>query len=109
MTDAVVVLITVPSRQVGETIAATLLEQRLAACVNFVAPIQSWYIWQGEVCRDEETLLVVKTSAAVFRERLIPAVRALHPYEVPEIIALPIVMGHDDYLAWIADNVRQGS
>lgn len=105
MTDAVVVLITVPSRDVGEAIAAALLEQRLAACVNFVSPIQSWYIWQGELCRDDEILLVVKTRADLFRGRLIPAVRALHPYEVPEIIALPIVMGHDDYLAWIDDTV----
>ena len=109
MTDAVVVLITVPSREVGERIAAAVLEQRLAACVNFVTPIQSWYIWQGELCRDEELLLVVKTSAGLFRERLSPAVRALHPTEEPEIIARPIAIGHDDYLAWIADTVGQGS
>lgn len=105
MTDHVVVLITVPSREVGEAIAGALLEMRLAACVNFVSPVNSWYVWHGELCRDEEILLIVKTRADLVRNHLVPAVKAHHPYEVPEIIAIPIVMGAGDYLAWLDDNV----
>jgi periplasmic divalent cation tolerance protein len=107
MTNYVVVLITVPSRDVGEAIAGALLEQQLAACVNIVAPITSWYVWRGEMCRDEELLLIAKTRAGLFQDRFIPAVKALHPYEVPEIIALPIVMGSEDYLAWLDSSVAQ--
>ncbi len=99
--NAVVVLITTPSKEVGKKIAAALLEQKLAACVNIISPISSLYFWEGQTHDDEEVLLIVKTQAALFTDRLIPAVKALHPYELPEIIALPIVMGLDGYLDWI--------
>jgi periplasmic divalent cation tolerance protein len=103
----IVVLITVPSPQVGEQIAAALLEQKLAACVNIMPAIQSIYTWQGAIQKDQEALLVVKTRAALFAERLAPAVKAIHPYEVPEIIALPIIMGSQPYLDWIAAETSQ--
>ena len=99
--EHIVVFITVPSREVGEEIARALLEQRLAACVNIVSPIHSLYIWEGETHSDEEVMLIVKTRAAIFADRFVPAVQAVHPYEVPEIIALPITMGSRDYLDWI--------
>jgi len=98
----IVVLITAPSPEVGEQIAAALLEQKLAACVNILPAVQSIYTWQGTVQNDREVLLVVKSRAALFAERLVPAVKAVHPYEVPEIIALPILMGSQSYLDWIA-------
>lgn len=100
--DFIVVLITVPSTEVGEQVASALMEQKLAACVNILPSITSIFAWQGEVQNDREVLLVVKTRAELFHERLIPAVKAIHPYEVPEIIALPIVMGSQGYLDWIA-------
>ena len=97
----VVAFITAPSREVGAQIANTLLEKKLAVCVNLVAPINSLYTWEGKTCNDEEVLLIVKTKAAIFEDEFIPAVQAVHPYEVPEIIALPIIMGSKSYLDWI--------
>jgi periplasmic divalent cation tolerance protein len=101
-----IVLITVPSREVGEQVARHLLDQRLAACVNFIPAVYSLYIWQGEVKADDELLLVVKTRADLFEEQLVPAVKAVHPYEVPEIIALPVVMGSRSYLDWIEESTQ---
>jgi periplasmic divalent cation tolerance protein len=98
---AIVVLITVPSREVGEKVARALLEQRLAACVNILPAIQSHYWWQGEIQQEQEALLFVKSRADLFESRLIPAVQAVHPYEVPEIIALPVTMGLESYLGWV--------
>ena len=101
MTDPIVVLITAPSKEVGKQIARVLLEQELAACVNIISPIDSIYPWEGEICNDEEVLLVVKSRAELFENQLVPAVQAIHPYRVPEIIALPIKMGAKSYLDWI--------
>ena len=101
MVNAIVVLITAPSKEVGRQVAEALLEKKLAACVNIVAPINSLYIWQGETCDDEEVLLIVKSRDEIFEDRLIPAVKAVHPYDVPEIIALPVLLGDQDYLDWI--------
>jgi periplasmic divalent cation tolerance protein len=98
-------LITAPSTEVGECIASVLLDQKLAACVNIVSPVNSFYIWQGETCNDEEVLLIVKSRGDLFESKLIPAVQSVHPYEVPEIIALPVVMGLHSYLAWIDESV----
>jgi periplasmic divalent cation tolerance protein len=99
--EHVVVFITAPSKDVGRKVAEGLLERKLAACINIVASVNSLYNWQGKPADDEECLLIVKTRAAVFEDRFVPAVKNLHPYEVPEIIALPIVMGSKSYLDWI--------
>ena len=99
----IVVLITVPSREVGEKVARALLEQRLAACVNILPAMQSHYWWQGDIQQEQEVLLFVKSRADLFESRLVSAVQAVHPYEVPEIIALPVTMGLESYLNWIAD------
>lgn len=103
--QAIVVLITAPSTEVGERITSMLLDQKLAACVNIVSPVNSFYIWQGEICNDEEVLLIVKSRKDLFESKLIPAVQSVHPYEVPEIIALPVVMGLHSYLEWIDESV----
>jgi periplasmic divalent cation tolerance protein len=97
----IVVLITVPSRETGQVIANLLLERKLAACVNIISPITSIYTWEGQPHTDEEALLIIKTRLDLFEERLIPAVQAVHPYDVPEIIALPILMGSRKYLEWM--------
>jgi periplasmic divalent cation tolerance protein len=102
----IIVLITVPSEQVGEQIATALLEANLAACVNMVAPIRSLYTWEGVINDDEEMLLIVKSRAEFFESRLVPAVQAVHPYDVPEIIALPILMGSKSYLDWIDESTN---
>ena len=97
----IVVLITVPSKEIAEKIAKALLDQNLAACVNIVAPTRSLYTWENKIFDDEELLLIVKSRAELFENQLVPAVQAIHPYEVPEIIALPILMGSKSYLDWI--------
>jgi len=99
----IVVLITVPSRETGQEIANLLLERKLAACVNIISPITSVYTWEGQPHTDEEALLIVKTRRDLFEDQLLPAVLAVHPYEVPEIIALPILMGSTRYLDWIEE------
>ena len=98
----IVVLITAPGQEAAEKIAAELLGKKIAACVNIVPSIQSIYNWKGEAQNDREVLLLVKTRASLFQERLVPAVKAVHPYEVPEIIALPVLMGSQSYLDWMA-------
>ncbi len=107
MDEAIIVLITVPSVEMGKHIARELLERKLAACVNVVSPICSLYTWQGEIHEDEEALLIVKTRASLFEEGLVPAVTALHPYQVPEIIATPITKGLQNYLGWISQSTSE--
>ncbi|MER3556775.1 MAG: divalent-cation tolerance protein CutA [Thermus sp.] len=98
-----VVLMTVPTEEKAREIARTLVEEGLAACVNIVSGLTSIYRWQGQVVEDKELLLIVKTTTFRFpalRER----VQGLHPYTVPEIIALPIAEGHKDYLDWLRES-----
>jgi periplasmic divalent cation tolerance protein len=107
MTDKIVVLVTCGSRKEARKIARALVEKRLAACVNEMgAPIRSVYRWKGKVETAEEFLLVIKTTQKRF-PALREAVRELHSYEVPEIIALPIVEGSRAYLDWIAESVER--
>lgn len=97
----IVVMITAPSQEIAEKIAHKLVEEHLAACVNIIAPIRSIYTWEEKVIDEQEFLLLAKTRAELFADRLVPAVKTIHPYQVPEIIALPILMGSPDYLNWI--------
>lgn len=99
-TDALVVLCTCPDEATASGIATALLAEELAACVNCVAGIRSMYRWEGQIRDDTEVLLVIKTTSARY-EALETLVRARHPYELPEIIALPVVAGARDYLDWI--------
>jgi periplasmic divalent cation tolerance protein len=99
----IVVLVTCPSQEVGETLGHTLVEERLAACVNVVPGITSFYRWEGKISRDAEILLVIKTRRMRL-PALIRRVTALHPYSVPEIIALPLVGGSAPYLSWVRDS-----
>lgn len=96
----VLVLVTVPSAADGERIAQALVEGRHAACVNVVPGLRSVYRWQGAVERADEALLLVKSTRSAF-DGLAAAVRALHPYTLPEIVAVPLVAGLAAYLAWI--------
>jgi periplasmic divalent cation tolerance protein len=100
-TDVVVVLVTAPGPEKAAEIARALVEERLAACGNVVPGLRSIYRWEGKVHDDAEALLVLKTTRARF-EALRDRVLALHPYEVPEVIALPVEAGSARYLAWVA-------
>jgi periplasmic divalent cation tolerance protein len=102
--DALVILVTVPSAEVAARLAEALVGDGLAACVNVLPEVTSIYRWKGEVTRDRELLCVIKTRAACF-EALRARVVALHPYQVPEVIALPVAAGHAPYLAWLASAV----
>jgi len=99
----VVVLVTCPTPAVARRLATQLVKRRLAACVNLVPKIESTFRWQGKIDRCKEVLLVIKTVKARF-EALRRAVVELHPYDVPEVIALPIVAGHAPYLSWVASS-----
>lgn len=105
MTGPVVVLSAIGSAPDAERIARALVEERLAACVNVVPGVVSVYRWKGVVERENELLLVIKTMAAqldALKARLVE----LHPYELPEVVVIPIGGGHGAYLAWLADQVR---
>jgi periplasmic divalent cation tolerance protein len=104
--ERAVVLCTVGSAEDAERIAGDLVERGLAACVNVVPGVTSFYRWKGETARDSEWLLVMKTTVGRF-EALREALVELHPYEVPEIIALPIERGHTPYLEWIDESVSR--
>lgn len=105
MTDARVVFTTTGSAEEARTIARTLVDQHLAACVNIVPQIESIYRWEGKVESAQECLLLIKTTAACF-----PAVReaihAGHSYELPECICLPVEQGSEGYLKWIEAGVE---
>lgn len=103
--NQLVVFCTCPDLKSAEDIATTLVQTHLAACVNLVPGLTSIYRWQGHVRREPECLLLIKTTAACF-EALRSRLRTLHPYEVPEIIALPISLGDPAYLQWLTENTR---
>ncbi|MCS7263120.1 MAG: divalent-cation tolerance protein CutA [Aquificaceae bacterium] len=103
MMGYLVVLITIPVDR-AKDMAELIIQNKLGACVNVVPEVNSIYWWKGNIERDKEALLVVKTSAGKFKE-LLKSVKTAHPYTVPEIIALPIVAGNEDYLRWIEDSL----
>lgn len=105
MAAHLVVLITTSSVDEANKIAHSLVEERVAACVNMASPIRSVYRWKGQIQTDEETLLIVKTRAERM-EALARRVKELHSYQVPEIIALPILAGAQDYLRWIDEQTE---
>jgi periplasmic divalent cation tolerance protein len=100
--EAIVVMMTAASRDEASRIAKMLVAARLAACVQILPEIESVYRWQGKVQREKEVLILAKTDASRFAE-LESAVRALHSYETPEIIALPITAASGPYLKWLID------
>jgi periplasmic divalent cation tolerance protein len=103
--EFVVVLTTLPANSMPPGIARTLVEERLAACVNILPPMTSVYRWKDAIEEEAEHQLVIKTARLrlpALKERL----RTLHPYEVPELIVLPIIDGSEPYLRWIGESVR---
>lgn len=106
MSERVVALSTVATASDAERMARALVERGLAACVNIVPGVVSIYRWQGEVQKEHEFLLVIKTRAEAL-EALRATLVSLHPYEVPELVAWPIAAGHEPYLRWIDDSVAR--
>ena len=99
------VLTNLPDRETADRLARRLVEARLAACVNILAPCRSVYRWKGELQQEEEHPMLIKTTAERYAA-LESVLRADHPYELPEIIAVPIEQGLPDYLSWVAEETR---
>jgi len=108
MTDSIVVLCTCASPEDGERLARALVTGRLAACASVVPNMRSIYRWKGEVESADECLLLIKSSRRQFDE-LREAIEKLHPYEIPEVLALPVVEGSPNYLAWMAASLSEGA
>lgn len=105
MAKYLLVMTTVPDAEVGQIIAEKIIEERLAACVTLQAAGQSLYWWQGKITQDQEHTLFIKTKKESYPD-LEEKIHQIHPYDIPEIIALPIFAGSKDYLDWI-DNETQ--
>ena len=103
--NVILVLTNCPDGEVADRIARTLVEQRLAACVNRLAPDESIYRWQGAVERAVEVPLLIKTTRERYAE-IESTIRALHPYDVPEVVAWPVTSGLPQYLRWIVDETQ---
>jgi len=101
----ILVLTTVPEEEIGQQIARVIVEERLAACVTVSSASQSFYRWKGKITNDQEYILFIKTRASVY-DKLEARLKELHPYEVPEIIALPIERGSEKYLAWVGEETK---
>ncbi len=104
MSNFVQIIATTASKDEAERIAQALLEQRLAACVQIVGPMESLYWWQGKINKSEEWLCIAKSELSLF-PKVEETVKALHSYEVPEILAVPIVGGSESYLQWLGEHV----
>ena len=102
MNDAVIVFTNLPDREAAVKLAHELVAKRLAACVNVLSECTSVYRWKGTIENASEVPVLIKTRAARYAE-VEAAIRGLHPYELPEIIAVPVVRGFGDYLRWVAD------
>jgi len=102
MDETLLVLTNLPDRDAAVKLARGLVERRLAACVNVLAGCTSIYRWKGEIENAQEVPVLIKTRSALYEE-LEAAISELHPYEVPEIIAVPVVRGLAEYLAWVGE------
>ena len=104
MTDQIVILSTCASEDEAQRLARKLLDERLCACVNIVPRVQSFFHWKGKVDSGEESLLVIKSSRELFAA-VAAAIESAHSYEVPEVIALPIIDGSANYLNWLRSSL----
>ena len=105
MTDKILVLTTCAAEADAERLARALLDARLAACVNVIPGVRSFYHWKGDIESAAEFMLIVKTSRDLF-PALCVEVEKLHPYEVPELLALPVLAGAENYMSWLQANLR---
>ncbi len=104
-TPYVMIVTTTPTEDVAQRIAEQLVAERLGACVQIEGPIQSTYRWDGQIQRDTEFRLSVKTSTSHI-ENIFTLIRSLHPYQTPQLVAFPICSGHTDYLDWIESSIQ---
>ncbi|HNW25938.1 MAG TPA: divalent-cation tolerance protein CutA [Candidatus Gastranaerophilaceae bacterium] len=103
--EFIVIYCTVPNKKEGKEIAKALVEKKLAACVNIVEKMESVFSWDGEICEEHEALMIIKTRKELF-ERVRIRIQDMHSYNVPEIIAIPIVEADETYLKWIEHETK---
>ena len=108
MNSSVVVFVTVPSQEVAEELGHAVVEEQLVACVNILPAVTSIYRWEGKIAQDDELLMIMKTQTSLV-EALTVRVQELHPYDLPEVIALPITGGSESYMKWIKDATSEKS
>lgn len=106
MSDALIVFVTAPNRDDAARIADSIVSERLAACVNIVAGVESIYWWEGSIERDQESLLIIKTTTERYAD-LERRVKELHTYTTPEVIAIRIERGAAEYLKWVQDSTTR--
>lgn len=107
MSDEIVVFVTAGSGAEADRIGETLVKEKLIACANITTSVKSIFHWQGELCTEDERLMILKSTRRNLN-RIVERVKELHSYDVPEIIALPIVAGSSDYLQWLNDETAGG-
>ena len=101
--EFIVILITAGSIEEGEKIASALVEQHAVACVNIVPSIKSMFFWGGKIAQESEVLLIAKSRRALLN-KIIEQVKNIHSYQVPEVIALPVIGGSEEYLKWVQES-----
>ncbi|MBR9989294.1 MAG: divalent-cation tolerance protein CutA [Gemmatimonadetes bacterium] len=104
-TPVVMAIVTAPSHDVAERLVTTIVDERLAACGNILPGVTSIYRWEGTVQRDTEVLILFKTTRAAL-SRLMTRVEDIHPYDVPEVLAVPVTAGLAAYAGWVVENVN---
>ena len=105
MTEAMVVFCTFPSAEKARQIGTHLVEKQYAACINMLPGVESFYRWEGKFCHEQEVLMVIKTSRRSF-PTMSAELKSLHPYDEPEIVAMPVADGSAGYLSWLLDQTR---
>ncbi len=106
MSEYIQVLTTVDSREKAEEIAGKLLNAKLAACIQIIGPVKSMYWWKGVIEDSQEWICLVKTKAEMYSE-VEKMIKNIHSYEVPEIIAIPVIQGYDKYLQWLISELKK--
>lgn len=104
----ILVMVTAPDKSAARLIARALVEKKIAACVNLSPSLTSIYRWEGKIQEDAEVLMLIKTTSGLFENQLVPCIQELHPYDVPEIIAIPIMAGEKSYLDWVIKEASGG-
>ncbi|MFQ5901927.1 MAG: divalent-cation tolerance protein CutA [Thermodesulfobacteriota bacterium] len=108
MDKYILILVTAGSSEEAERIGAKLVEEKLAACTSLIPNIKSIFSWKGKLCKEAEVLMIIKSRETLF-PKIMDRVKELHSYEVPEIIAFPILFGSDDYLKWMDEETESFS
>lgn len=104
--EYIVIYCTVPNKKEGKLIAKKLVDHKLAACVNIIDKVESVFLWDGKICEENEAMMIIKTKKEMF-EKIQFVIKDMHSYNVPEIIAMPILQGDEIYLKWIEHETRK--